>query len=70
VKTPAFETEGCVIERARDGFFRVQLDGTDHIVLTRVANRLAKYHIYITTGDRVAVELSPDLARGRITYRL
>jgi hypothetical protein len=31
VKTPVFEIEGTVVEKAGAGFFRVRLDGTDRI---------------------------------------
>jgi translation initiation factor IF-1 len=71
VKTAdCFETEGTVVEKVRGGFFRVRVAGTSHVVLTRVANKLNQHHIFITTGDRVLVELpSADLTRGQIVYR-
>jgi translation initiation factor IF-1 len=51
-------------------FFHVKIADMDLVILTRIAGRMEKNHIYITTGDRVAVELSPTLDRGRITFRL
>jgi translation initiation factor IF-1 len=49
--------------------FEVTLDN-GHVLIAYMAGRMRRYHIRITTGDRVRVELSPyDLARGRITYR-
>jgi len=34
-----------------------------------VAGRLCRHHIKILPGDRVDVEVSPDLTKARIVYR-
>ncbi len=59
---------GVVIEALPDTAFRVQLEnGT--IVLAYLAGKMRMNYIKVMIGDRVALELSPDGARGRITYR-
>ena len=62
--------EGLVVDKLPNAFFKVQLDGTEHIVLAQISGKMRKHYIRILAGDRVSVELSPyDLTRGRITYR-
>jgi translation initiation factor IF-1 len=62
--------EGVVIDKLPNAFFKVKLDGGDHLVLAQIGGKMRKNHIRILAGDRVSVELSPyDLSRGRITYR-
>jgi translation initiation factor IF-1 len=62
--------EGVVIDKLPNAFFKVKLDGGDHLVLAQIGGKMRKNHIRILAGDRVSVELSPyDLTRGRITYR-
>ena len=62
--------EGLVVDKLPNAFFKVQLDGTEHIVLAQISGKVRKHYIRILAGDRVSVELSPyDLTRGRITYR-
>lgn len=62
--------EGLVVDKLPNAFFKVQLDGTQHVVLAQISGKMRKHYIRILAGDRVSVELSPyDLTRGRITYR-
>jgi translation initiation factor IF-1 len=62
--------EGVVIDKLPNAFFKVKLDGGEHLVLAQIGGKMRKNHIRILAGDRVSVELSPyDLTRGRITYR-
>jgi translation initiation factor IF-1 len=62
--------EGVVIDKLPNAFFKVKLDGGEHMVLAQIGGKMRKNHIRILAGDRVSVELSPyDLTRGRITYR-
>jgi translation initiation factor IF-1 len=59
---------GTVIEALPDTTFRVQLeDGT--VVLAYLAGKMRLRYIRVLVGDKVTLELSPDRARGRITYR-
>ncbi|MEK7582632.1 MAG: translation initiation factor IF-1 [Patescibacteria group bacterium] len=59
---------GLVIEALPDTTFRVQLEN-GNIVLAYLAGKMRMNYIKVMIGDRVALELSPDGARGRITYR-
>lgn len=62
--------EGVIIDKQPNAFFKVRLDGGDHVVLAAISGKMRKHRIRILVGDRVSVELSPyDLSRGRITYR-
>jgi len=62
--------EGVVMDKVPNAFFRVRLDGTEHVVVAQISGKMRKNFIRILTGDRVSVELSPyDLLKGRITYR-
>jgi len=38
-------------------------------VLAYIAGKMRLNHIKVMPGDKIAVELSPDGARGRITFR-
>ena len=69
-KDDLIPAEGVVIDKLPNAFFRVRLDGTDHVVLAQIGGKMRKNFIRILPGDRVAVEMSPyDLSKGRITYR-
>lgn len=59
---------GVVIEALPDTNFRVQLED-GKVILAYLAGKMRLHYIKVMIGDRVAVELSPDGARGRITYR-
>ncbi len=69
-KEDLIPAEGVVVDKQPNAFFKVQLDGTEHIVLAQISGKVRKNRIRILIGDRVSVEMSPyDLTRGRITYR-
>lgn len=69
-KEDLIPAEGVVIDKLPNAFFKVKLEGTDHMVLAQISGKMRKHFIRILAGDRVSVELSPyDLTRGRITYR-
>jgi translation initiation factor IF-1 len=69
-KEDLIPAEGVIIDKQPNAFFKVRLDGSDHIVLAQISGKMRKHRIRILTGDRVSVEMSPyDLSRGRITYR-
>jgi len=62
--------EGTIIDKQPNAFFKVQLEGSQHVVLAAISGKMRKHRIRILVGDRVSVEMSPyDLSRGRITYR-
>ena len=67
-KEAGIEVQGRV-EESSGGLYRVKLD-QGPTVLAYASGKMKKFHIRISSGDRVKVELSPfDLTRGRITYR-
>jgi translation initiation factor IF-1 len=69
-KEDLIPVEGVVIDKQPNAFFKVQLEGSDHVVLAQISGKVRRNRIRILMGDRVSVELSPyDLSRGRITYR-
>lgn len=69
-KEELIPAEGVVVDKLPNAFFKVRLDGTEHVVLAQISGRMRKNYIRILEGDRVSIEMSPyDLTRGRITYR-
>ena len=69
-KDDLIPAEGVIIDKQPNAFFKVQVDGSEHVVLAQISGKMRKNRIRILVGDRVAVEMSPyDLSRGRITYR-
>src|SRR5205085_927065 len=69
-KEDLIPAEGVVVDKLPNAFFKVRLDGTEHVVVAQISGKMRKNFIRILAGDRVSVELSPyDLSRGRITYR-
>jgi translation initiation factor IF-1 len=69
-KEDLIPAEGVVIDKQPNAFFKVQLVGSEHVVLAQISGKVRRNRIRILMGDRVSVELSPyDLTRGRITYR-
>lgn len=67
-KEPKEKINGLVIEALPDTNFRVQLED-GRIILAYLAGKMRMNYIKVMLGDRVALELSPDGARGRIVYR-
>jgi translation initiation factor IF-1 len=67
-KEPKEKINGLVIEALPDTNFRVQLED-GRIILAYLAGKMRLHYIKVMLGDRVALELSPDGARGRIVYR-
>ncbi len=62
------KVNGTIIEALPDTNFRVQLED-GRVVLAYLAGRMRIHYIKVMIGDRIALELSPDGARGRIVYR-
>lgn len=70
MKEELIEAAGLIIDKQPNAFFKVQINGSQHIVLATISGKMRKNRIRILIGDRVDVEMSPyDLSRGRITYR-
>lgn len=69
-KKGLIEVEGVVQSILGGGCHTVLLDN-GRTVNAKVSGRLRNFHIKVTSGDRVKLELSEkDLQNGRITYRL
>ncbi len=69
-KEDLIPAEGVIVDKLPNAFFKVRLDGSEHVVLAQISGKMRKNFIRILPGDRVTVEMSPyDLSRGRITYR-
>jgi len=62
------KASGIIIEALPDTKFKVQLDDGREI-LAYLAGKMRMNYIKVMIGDRVTLELSPDGAKGRITYR-
>lgn len=61
---------GVIVDKQPNAFFKVKVDGSEHIVLAQISGKMRRNNIRILVGDRVSVEMSPyDLTKGRITYR-
>jgi translation initiation factor IF-1 len=70
MKEELIEAAGLIVDKQPNAFFKVQINGSEHIVLATISGKMRKNRIRILIGDRVDVEMSPyDLSRGRITYR-
>ncbi|HEX8369425.1 MAG TPA: translation initiation factor IF-1 [Pyrinomonadaceae bacterium] len=70
MKEELIEAAGLIVDKQPNAFFKVQINGSEHIVLATISGKMRKNRIRILIGDRVDVEMSPyDLTRGRITYR-
>ena len=66
-KEDLISVKAKVLEVLPNATFRVQIDGTDHVVLVYTTGKMRKKRIKIMQGD---VEMSPyDMNRGRIMYR-
>ena len=69
-KEEGFTLDGVVIDLLPNAMFRVQLIGTEKVVIGVISGRMRQNKIKILTGDLVDIEFSPyDLDRGRIVKR-
>jgi translation initiation factor IF-1 len=48
--------------------FRVELEN-GHIVIAHISGKMRMHYIKLLPGDKVKLEMSPDLSKARITYR-
>jgi len=59
---------GIVTETLPSAMYRVKLDG-GAVVLAHIADRMDRNFVRILIGDRVRIELSADVTRGRIVEK-
>jgi translation initiation factor IF-1 len=62
-------SRGVVTEALPDTLFRVQLDGTDEVVLAYLAGKMRMHRIRVLIGDKVELALDSYGGRARITKR-
>ena len=60
---------GIVTEQLPSALYRVKLEGGG-VVTAHIADRLDRNFVRVLVGDRVRIELSKDVTRGRIVERL
>jgi len=60
---------GIVEELLPNATFRVKLIANDHIIIAHTAGKMRKNRIRVLTGDKVMIEMTPTIDKGRITYR-
>ena len=60
---------GIVTEQLPKALYRVRLD-EGAIVTAHIADRMDRNFVRVLVGDRVRIELSRDITRGRIVEKL
>jgi translation initiation factor IF-1 len=68
IRSPASLT-GVVTDALPSAMYRVRLD-EGGVVTAHIADRIDRNFVRILVGDRVRIELTADIARGRIVQRL
>ena len=60
---------GIVAEQLPSALYRVKLEGGG-FVTAHIADRMDRNFVRVLVGDRVRIELSKDVTRGRIVEKL
>ena len=63
------ELIGIVTEQLPSALYRVKLEGGG-LVTAHIADRMDRNFVRVLVGDRVRIELSKDVTRGRIVEKL
>jgi translation initiation factor IF-1 len=63
------QVTGVVTETLPSAMYRVRLD-EGSIVAAHIADRMDRNFVRILVGDRVRIELSNDITRGRIVEKI
>ena len=63
------EVAGSVVEQLPSRLYRVRLEGGG-FVTAHVADRIDRNFVRVLVGDRVRIELSKDVTRGRIVEKI
>jgi translation initiation factor IF-1 len=63
------DVTGRVTEQLPSGLYRVKLEG-GRLVTAHIADRTDRNFVRILVGDRVRLELTRDVTRGRIVEKL
>jgi len=64
------EVTGVVTDVLPSAMYLVRLDEGNHIVQAHIADRIDRNFVRVLVGDRVSVELTTDVGRGRIVKKL
>ena len=64
------EVTGVVTDVLPSAMYRVKLDEGGHIVQAHIADRVDRNFVRVLVGDRVRVELTADVGRGRIVKKI
>lgn len=63
--------EGNIVHVLPGTMFKVEVEGTGHLVLAHISGKMRKRFIRLVPGDRVRMEMSPyDMDKARIVWRL
>jgi translation initiation factor IF-1 len=60
---------GIVIEQLPSALYRVRLEGGGSVT-AHIADRMDRNFVRVLVGDRVRIELSKDVTRGRIVAKI
>jgi translation initiation factor IF-1 len=66
---PGQDLTGVVAEQLPSALYRVKLEGGG-LVTAHIADRMDRNFVRVLVGDRVRIELSRDVTRGRIVEKL
>ena len=61
---------GIVSETLPSAMYKVRLDDGSRFVTAHIADRMERNFVRILVGDRVRIELTGDVTRGRIVEKL
>jgi translation initiation factor IF-1 len=61
---------GVVTDVLPSAMYRVRLDEGNHVVQAHIADRVDRNFVRVLVGDRVSVELTADVGRGRIVRKI
>ena len=64
------EVSGVVTDVLPSAMYRVRLDEGGHVVQAHIADRVDRNFVRVLVGDRVRVELTADVGRGRIVRKI
>jgi translation initiation factor IF-1 len=67
------EVTGVVTDILPHAMYRVRLEGENvsgHVVQAHIADRIDRNFVRVLVGDRVSVELTTDVGRGRIVRKI
>jgi len=64
------EVTGVVTDVLPSALYRVRLDEGSHVVQAHIADRVDRNFVRVLVGDKVSVELTTDVGRGRIVRKI